>query len=250
MFRLFAEMIAYHLDAGRRLASAEASLLDARAASELREQFIAVLGHDLRNPLASIAAGTRLIKKSPLDAKAVPILDMMHKSVERMSALIDNVLDFARGRLGGGLALSRSRDPLEPALQHVIDELQSTHPDRVIQAKFNLTRPVYGDRVRIAQLFSNLLGNALTYGAEGAPVRVTVSTERQFELGICNAGQPIPAAAMERLFHPFARGQVRPSQQGLGLGLYIAAEIARAHGGTIDVTSDEQETCFTFRMPL
>jgi signal transduction histidine kinase len=250
MFKLFAEMIAYHLDAGRRLASAEASLLDARAASELREQFIAVLGHDLRNPLASIAAGTRLIKKSPLDAKATTILDMMHKSVERMSALIDNVLDFARGRLGGGLALSRSRDPLVPALKHVIDELQSTHPDRVIAAKFNLTQPVFGDRARIAQLFSNLLGNALTYGAEGEPVRVKVSTQDQFELAVCNAGQPIPAATMARLFHPFSRGQVRPSQQGLGLGLYIASEIARAHGGTIDVTSDANETCFTFRMPL
>src|SRR4051794_38236207 len=165
MFKLFAEMIAYHLDAGQRLASAEASLLDARAASELREQFIAVLGHDLRNPLASIAAGTRLIKKTPLDEKATTILDMMHKSVERMSALIDNVLDFARGRLGGGLTLSRTRDPLEPALKHVIDELQSTHPDRIIEAAFEFTQPVHGDRVRIAQLFSNLLGNALMYGA-------------------------------------------------------------------------------------
>jgi signal transduction histidine kinase len=247
---LFAEMIAYHLDAGRRLASAEASLLDARAASELREQFIAVLGHDLRNPLASIAAGTRLIKKTPLDEKATTILDMMHKSVERMSALIDNVLDFARGRLGGGLTLSCSRDPLEPALRHVIDELQSTHPDRVIEAEFNVAQPAHGDRVRIAQLFSNLLGNALTYGAEGAPVRVKVSTQDQFELAVCNAGQSIPAATMERLFYPFSRGQVRPSQQGLGLGLYIASEIARAHGGTIDVTSDEKETCFRFRMPL
>jgi signal transduction histidine kinase len=250
MFKLFAEMIAYHLDAGRRLASAEASLLDARAASELREQFIAVLGHDLRNPLASIAAGTRLIKKSPLDAKATTILDMMHKSVERMSGLIDNVLDFARGRLGGGLALSRSRDPLEPALQHVIDELQSTNPDRVIGFKFNVTQPVYADRVRIAQLFSNLLGNALAYGAEGAPVQVNVSTQDRFELAVCNTGQPIPTATMARLFQPFARGQVRPSQQGLGLGLYIASEIARAHGGTIDVTSDAKQTCFTFRMPL
>jgi signal transduction histidine kinase len=250
MFKLFAEMIAYHLDAGRRLATAETSLLDARAASELREQFIAVLGHDLRNPLASIAAGARLIKKSPLDDKATAILDMMHRSVERMSALIDNVLDFARGRLGGGLVVSRSRDPLEPALKHVIDELQSTHPDRAIVAEFNLTQPVHGDRVRIAQLFSNLLGNALIYGAEGEPVRVKVSTQDQFELAVCNAGQPIPAVTMERLFHPFSRGQVRPSQQGLGLGLYIASEIARAHGGTIDVTSDEKETCFTFRMPL
>jgi signal transduction histidine kinase len=79
---------------------------------------------------------------------------------------------------------------------------------------------------------------------------VKVSTNGQFELAVYNSGTPIPPAAMERLFHPFSRGNVRPSQQGLGLGLYIASEIARAHGGRIDVTSSPEETCFTFRMPL
>ena len=82
-----------------------------------------------------------------------------------------------------------------------------------------------------AQLFSNLLGNALTYGVEGEPVTVTARTEDQFELAICNVGNPIAPDAMDRLFYPFARGEVRPSQQGLGLGLYIASEIAKAHGG-------------------
>ena len=104
--------------------------------------------------------------------------------------------------------------------------------------------------MRIGQLFSNLLGNALTYGVAGEPVTVTAKTEDQFELAVCNAGNPIPPAAMERLFYPFSRGEVRPSQQGLGLGLYIASEIAKAHGGTIDVTSTPELTCFTLRMPL
>lgn len=99
-------------------------------------------------------------------------------------------------------------------------------------------------------MFSNLLGNALTYGAEGAPVTVTAKTEDQLELTVCNSGTPIPAATMTRLFTPFARGEVRPSQQGLGLGLYIASEIARAHGGTIDVTSTPERTCFILRIPL
>ena len=106
------------------------------------------------------------------------------------------------------------------------------------------------DPIRIGQLLSNLLGNALTYGSEGEPVTVVVKTEEQFELAVCNAGKPISEAAMERLFYPFARGEVRPSQQGLGLGLYIASEIAKAHGGTIDVTSTPELTCFTLRMPL
>jgi sigma-B regulation protein RsbU (phosphoserine phosphatase) len=90
----------------------------------------------------------------------------------------------------------------------------------------------------------------LTYGTVGEPVTVTAKTEDQLELTICNAGNPIAPEAMERPFHPFSRGEVRPSQQGLGLGLYIASEIAKAHRGTIDVTSTPEVTCFALRMPL
>jgi phosphoserine phosphatase RsbU/P len=226
------------------------ALASQRQEAELREQFIAVLGHDLRNPLASISAGIRLIQKSRLDRPAEAMVVMMQKTVVRMASLIDNVLDFARGRLGGGITLVLSLQPLEPTLQQVVDELQSTHPESIIKAEFDLSEPVHADPVRIGQLFSNLLGNALTYGAPGEPVTVTARTGEQFELAVCNAGNPISASAMERLFLPFARGEVRPSQQGLGLGLYIASEIAKAHGGTIDVTSTPEVTCFTLRMPL
>lgn len=228
----------------------DSALASQREDAKLREQFIAVLGHDLRNPLASLSAGMELIQKSKLDEKGEAIVIMMQKSIARMASLIDNVLDFARGRLGGGIALVLSSQPLEPALQQVVDELQSTHPESIIKTDFALTKPVKADPVRISQLFSNLLGNALTYGLQGEPVTVTVKTEDQFELAVCNTGGPIASAAMERLFYPFARGEVRPSQQGLGLGLYIASEIAKAHGGTIDVTSTSDLTCFTLRMPL
>jgi len=250
MFKLFAELIAFHLEAGHRLATAQADLLDARATSLLREQFIAVLGHDLRNPLASVAAGTRLLQKTRLEDKALSVLDMMGKSVSRMSALIDNVMDLARGRLGGGLTMMRTGEPLEPALRHVVDELRSAYPDRRIEAEFNLTRSVEVDRERVAQLLSNLLGNALVYGVETEPVRVKASIGRDFELSVSNKGPAIPSETMQRLFQPFARGDVRPNQQGLGLGLYIASEIARAHGGTIEAASTTDETRFTFRMPL
>lgn len=251
MFKLFAELIAFHLQTGHELATAQADLYDARATSELREQFIAVLGHDLRNPLASVAAGTRLLQKTKLEDKAVTILDMMGKSVARMAALVDNVMDFARGRLGGGLTMLRTAEPLEPALQHVVDELRSAYPDRQIEADFNLTRPVQADRARVAQLLSNLVANALVYGAEGEPVRVAaLTTPTQLELSVSNKGPAMSLETRRRLFQPFARGDVRPNQQGLGLGLYIANEIARAHGGAIDVASTADETRFTFRMPL
>jgi phosphoserine phosphatase RsbU/P len=135
-------------------------------------------------------------------------------------------------------------------LKQIIAELQAVHPGRNIEAEFLLTQPVVADSNRIGQLFSNLVGNALTYGAKSEPVRVKATTNGRFVLAVCNNGAAIPPATMARLFQPFARGDVRREQQGLGLGLYIASEIARAHGGKIDVTSSAEETCFTFSMPL
>jgi signal transduction histidine kinase len=251
MFKLFAELIATHLEAADRLAVTEARLLSERETSELREQFIAVLGHDLRNPLASIAAGARMLTKEDQKEAASEILGLMQKSAARMSALIDNVLDFARGRLGSGIALKRSPQSLEPVLNQVIAELRAGSPGRKIETTFDLTRAVDCDGGRIAQLFSNLLGNAVTHGTAERPIRVRATTQDgKLELSVANAGEPIPSEAMERLFQPFYRLAEQGSQQGLGLGLYIASEIARAHGGRIDVTSSPAETRFTFRMPL
>jgi len=175
----------------------------------------------------------------------------MRKSASRMLALIDNLLDLARGRLGGGLTLSRDgNEPLEAVLRAVVDELNVNHPDQVVETEFSLMEPIHCDRPRIAQMFSNLLANALTYGSADEPVRVRATRDEEgFELSITNAGAPIPAAALERLFHPFYRSDVMQAREGLGLGLYIAHEIATAHGGTLGVESTEEETRFTFRMP-
>lgn len=225
-----------------------------RETGELREQFIAVLGHDLRNPLAAINAGARILQRSGAlqQHKELRVLDMINTTVTRMSDLIDNVLDFARGRLGGGITLSRDANrPLEPVLEQVVDELRTASPRRVIETSFEITEPVNCDRTRVGQLVSNLIGNALTHGAPDQPVRVGAKTVGGgFTLWVANAGDPIPAAAMEKLFEPFFRGDVRDSRQGLGLGLHIASQIAQAHGGRIDVTSTADETRFVFTMPL
>jgi signal transduction histidine kinase len=252
MFKLFAQLIAFHLNALEQAAMTRASLLDERKTSELREQFIAVLGHDLRNPLAAISAGAELLLRTPLDGRATRTVGTIRASVKRMAGLIDDVMDFARGRLGSGLVLDRSADePLEPVLRHVIAESRTSSPDRLIDAEIALNDPVNCDRTRLAQLLSNLLGNALTYGTPTQPIQVRATTDGQsFELSVANAGDPIPPAALDRLFQPFTRGAVRPSQQGLGLGLFIASEVARAHGGTLGVESSPTETRFTFRMPL
>jgi signal transduction histidine kinase len=251
MFKLFAELIATHLEAVDRVAASEATLLSERETSELREQFIAVLGHDLRNPLASIAAGVKILTTTDSKDAADEILGLMQKCVARMSALIDNVLDFARGRLGGGIPLRRSPQSLAPILNQVIAELRASSPARQIEAEFELTEQVDCDAGRIAQLFSNLLGNSIIHGTAATPVRVRATTKRgALELSVANSGEPIPPDAMERLFLPFHRMSAQDTHQGLGLGLYIASEIARAHCGTIDVTSSPEETRFTFRMPL
>ncbi len=253
MFKMFADLIAAHLNAVERVSASEATLLDERQASALREQFIAVLGHDLRNPLAAVDAGMHLLLRTPLTDKATRTVGMIQSSVKRMAKLIDDVLDLARGRLGGGFVLERDgAEPLEPVLTQVIAESRAAAPERAIEARFMLTDPVNCDRGRIGQLFSNLLGNALTHGAPDRPIRVQASTHKGvFELSVANSGPAIPADALERLFEPFFRGTLVPTgQQGLGLGLYIASEIARAHGGTLDVVSTEQETRFTLRMPM
>ena len=251
MFRMFADLIAFHLDAQARIALSEAKLLDEQNNAELREQFIAVLGHDLRNPLAALDAGTRLLSRGPAPEKAVAVIGMMQSSVLRMAQLIDNVLDLARGRLGGGLTIQRETVDLGDVLALVVNELQSANPLREIEAQFDLAEAVDCDRSRIAQMLSNLLGNALSHGAKDAPITVTgTAADGVFELSVSNGGAEIPPAAIARLFQPFERGAGSGYNGGLGLGLYIAAEIARAHGGTLGVTSSPERTCFTFRMAI
>jgi signal transduction histidine kinase len=252
MFQLFVDLIAFHLDAQQRLATTEASLSSEREHAVLREQFIAVLGHDLRTPLSSISAGGRVLLKTPLDAKSLSIVGLMLNSVKRMAGLIDNVLDFARGRLGGGLTLHRTDAvQLEQVLTQVVDELQSAWPDRLVEFEAALTTPVSCDGDRIGQLLSNLVSNALTHGAPNTPVRVSATSDSaSFELQVYNQGEMIPAALIERLFQPFVRADAQQNKQGLGLGLYIANEIARAHGGTLGATSTPEVTTFMFRMPL
>ena len=244
--------------------SYERGLVEARSKAEnavgasletaaLREQFIAVLGHDLRNPLAAVTAGLGLLdKREMLSERGHEIVSQMKDSLDRANALVANLLDFARGRLGGGLTLCRDADqPLTPVLEQVVTEIRAIAPDREVIADFRIAEPVDCDRGRIAQLASNLLSNAVTHGASGVPIRIEAVTDAErFTLSVANGGAPIPSETREQLFQPFFRGAVRKSQQGLGLGLFIVNEIAKAHGGTMEVSSAPHDTRFTFSMPL
>lgn len=229
---------------------AENNLITERGMSALREQFIAVLGHDLRNPLGAVKGASELLSRSTLNERDSKIVAMIRRSCERMGELIENVMDFARIRLGTGIVINRQDTVLEPVLNQVVDELRASFRTCEIITSFDIVEPVNCDPSRISQLLSNLLANALTHGSQETPVYFNAKhCDGDFEMSVSNQGPVIPPAILQKIFEPFTRETARPSQHGLGLGLYIASEISRAHNGELTCMSSEKETKFTFRMP-
>ena len=251
MFKLFADLIGLHLDGQERLNRSETALKDERQRAELQYQFIDVLAHNLRNPLAAIQISAKTLLTRQLGSEATHIADVVDRSAARMTGLINDVLDFARSRLGMGLAVRRVIDAdVEAMIEEVISEMRTVRPDRTIHSDISARHPIFCDRSRIGQLLSNLLANALTHGDPAGPVWVRAQCrEGTFELSVTNHGPRIPHDAMARLFQPFERTSHRPGRGGVGVGLYIASEIARCHDGTLAVRSSTEETRFTFRMP-
>lgn len=246
-FTLFAQLIGMHLDVMDNEERDRAALQEHVRIGELREQFVAVLGHDLRNPLGAITNASDLLLETPRNEEDEQLLRMIQRGAQRMTRLIENTLDLAKGRLGEGLRIHRTMDrPIAGILEQVIVELRSVWPDRRIDTRFELREPVASDGNRMGQLLSNLLSNALSYGDPRQPVLIeATSGQGRFELAVTNGGAPIPIHLMAQLFKPFTRGK---EKEGLGLGLYIASEIARAHGGTLTVHSDAMGTTFRLSM--
>ncbi|OPA99025.1 histidine kinase [Pseudomonas fluorescens] len=247
----FARVLSLQIEAEENQQKIENDLQEERSTAELREQFIAVLGHDLRNPLFAINFGAeRLLRKHPNPATD-PLVRHILASGRRAAQLVEDVLDFARGRMGSGIPLHRSDClDLQDALQHVVSEVQSVHPQRLIYADIGDLRGVHGDRDRLAQLLSNLVANAIHHGSHDGPVEVTAHVDRDlFTLTVKNPGQ-IDALALPRLFQPYARPVKDTPQAGLGLGLYIVKQIADAHGGELSVSTTQLHgTVFTFSLP-
>jgi signal transduction histidine kinase len=252
LFKLFADLIAFHLDAVDRVTQSQRALLDAQHASELREQFIAVLGHDLRSPLAAINASATVLERAGLGEREANMATLIKRSATRMATLISDVMDLARGRLGGGVPIAAlPQVHMTPVLEQVIQETRASNPSYTIESQIELQRAMNCDAGRIAQLAANLLGNAVVHGDSAYPIRVIARIENErFELSVINTGETIPDDVRKRLFEPFYRASVSPNQQGLGLGLYIAAEIAKAHEGGMAVESVRGRTQFTFSMPV
>jgi signal transduction histidine kinase len=253
MFQRFAALIAHQLENELKHEQSETALRSERASSELREQFIAILGHDLRNPLQAVSATSALMERRATDPLTKEMAGRISKNVKRMSALISDILDFAQGKLGGGISVTIDEGAqVDSALSDVVREIQDGQPDREVIVNIRTTRTVRCDIPRLQQLTSNLVANALTHGDADSPVRVTAFTdEREFVLDVSNEGEPIPAEVLPHIFEPFWRHAIGRHRQGLGLGLSICSQIVHAHNGTLSVTSTKESgTTFTARLPL
>jgi hypothetical protein len=253
MFTRFASLIALQLEAEISRQEDQSALRDAHAANELREQFIAILGHDLRNPLQAVYSAGMLLERKVADPALKDVASRIRVNVKRMSSLINDVLDFARSRLGDGLGVRIEEvEDIDAGLKAVVREFQDGQPERRILSNISVTRRVRCDLGRVQQVASNLIGNALKHGAAQSEVKVCARVEdRNWVLDVWNSGEPIPPEDLDKICEPFWRPSTSGNREGLGLGLYICSQIVRAHGGTLSVISTpEGGTSFTARLPL
>jgi len=225
-----------------------------------RDLFLGMLGHDLRGPLSTIANSAMVdMRTRPNDsARAAIIL----RSVAHMKALLDDLVEYTRHRLGSGLAIAPATLQLDQFARKTLEEIEAVAGGRVLQLEVQGQLGGEWDPRRLHQAISNLVFNAVKYGRPNAPIRISLDGTREHEvvLAVENAGRPIPQALMPTLFDPLVRaaeqgapedGEAESPVAGanLGLGLYVVRQIADAHGGTVQVTSDDSATRFELRLP-
>jgi signal transduction histidine kinase len=217
--------------------------------AEFQERFVAILGHDLRTPLSSILLGVQVLERTA-GAQQTNTLRRIGASGARMGRMIEQLLDLARSRLGGGISIVPTQVDLGKLVEGVAEELRASSGEAALHLDVQGRVDGQWDGDRLGQVVSNLLGNALAYRAPGTPVRVTLRAQGdQAVLTVHNEGPPIPATLTPVLFDPFRRGEQgsrSAGTAGLGLGLFITREVVAAHGGTLGVQStDATGTTFT-----
>lgn len=222
-----------------------------------RRMFLAILGHDLRNPLNCISMSAQVASlQHEIDPESADALSQIETSVQAISRLIQDLLDFATTGLGARIPLVIAPVDLELLGREVLNELSAGNPDRTLHydTRGDLTCSCDGARMR--QVVSNLLGNALEHGSKDGKVELSIASgEADMVLAVRNQGPPISPDVLPTIFDPLVRDTsmdaMRKRREGsIGLGLYIAHQIVTSHGGTIDVTSSaESGTIFTVRLP-
>jgi signal transduction histidine kinase len=217
-----------------------------------RDRFLAMLGHDLRNPLNSISlSAMSLAGAEGLNEKQQGAASRILSSAQRLNNMVNDILDFARGRLGSPMPITRVKANLGTLAREVADEVRSANPEFLVDVETQGDLNGDWDGERVKQLLSNLLTNAVQHGA-GKNVGLSVKGEENLVfLEVRNEGPPIRKELLGTMFDPLVQG--RSSTQnptGLGLGLFIVKEIASAHKGTVSVTSSEDSgTTFSVSLP-
>ena len=222
--------------------------------AEFEQQLIGIVSHDLRNPLSAILMGAQLIlQQENLTERVRKGAARIASSAERARRLITDLLDFTQARLSGGLRVERRAMDFHVVTRQVLDEIQVAWPERELCCEQVGDGNGHWDEDRLAQVVTNLVTNALRHGASGAPVRVITAGEaHEVVLQVHNQGRPIPSELLPHLFEAMQRGApggVERAAGGVGLGLFIVDQIARAHAGTVAVVSDQAGTTFTVRLP-
>jgi signal transduction histidine kinase len=219
--------------------------------------FLAILGHDLRNPLGTVITGaTFIMRATEIPSKYVLAATRIFNSGQRMNKLIADLIDFTRTHLGSGIPIKPKKMNLAEVCMNVVEELRTSHPERIIDFDSTGREDVFGDDDRLAQVFSNLIGNALQYGTRNQPIGVRISsTEQEVCVAVNNRGPAIPAKKIGSVFDPLVRLAVSTNPEdvretSLGIGMFIAREIIMAHNGSIAVASNETDgTTFRIAVP-
>jgi signal transduction histidine kinase len=228
-----------------RLAEVEGRL---RVEAEFRERFMGMLAHDLRQPLNAISMAA-LAMQAATPQTFSKFHGMQLRAVERMGRMIGELLDFTRNRPESGMPIQRESIDLAEIVQNVVDEIRVAHADHPLTLSVEGSCSGKWDADRLAQICSNLLGNAIEHSPAGSPVAVQlVGDDENVMLRVSNVGPAIPLDVQKTLFQPFRRGR-RGTGKGLGLGLHIVDQIVRAHGGTIAVESDGSGSHFAVSLP-
>jgi two-component system sensor histidine kinase/response regulator len=218
----------------------------------LNEMFSALLAHDLRSPLSAMLATARLLQRRTQDQAALEAATRIVASGNRMARMIEDMLDLARARLGGGILVKREAADFRALVERPLREHQAAAPERPIEASYAGNFAGFWDPERIAQVASNLIGNALKHGTPDEPIQVRLDgSDRDHVSLVVKNGGTIPPDILPHLFDPFRGGQRQSGRgDGLGLGLYIVSQIVQAHDGRVDVTTGEGgETAFQVRLP-
>jgi two-component system, sensor histidine kinase and response regulator len=226
-------------------------LLEKTETLRLNEMLTAVLSHDLRSPLNAVLTSAVLIQRRSTEQPVKDTAERILSSGKRMSRMIEDMLDMARARLAGGIPLKREAAELGALVDRVVGEIQAAYPERRIEVLESGDLNGNWDGERLAQVVSNLLGNALQHG-EGDAVTVKVDgTQMEAVVVMVSNSGTIPSELLPRLFDPFRGAQRQTGRaEGLGLGLYIVQQIVLAHGGTVQVQSGENNrTTFTVSIP-